>query len=123
MVYRWLQDPMLDISTIPPVTYNHSSTRESPLGLFVKLPAPTQTNPFAFNNLLDSTQAAPTSTVPQRLAFHEVHSAVRPLLTGVNTREDLDDVLQEINDMRYVKCSEKANYRYILQCCFKGKTR
>ncbi|KAE9385190.1 hypothetical protein BT96DRAFT_781557, partial [Gymnopus androsaceus JB14] len=41
-----------------------------------------------------------TATVPARLAYHEAHAALRPLLAGVQTAEDLDDLVDQLNEIR-----------------------
>ncbi|KAJ3516162.1 hypothetical protein NLJ89_g1290 [Agrocybe chaxingu] len=42
----------------------------------------------------------PTQTVPSRTVFHEANAALRPLMNGIQTQEDLDDLLDDLNELR-----------------------
>ncbi|KAE9395628.1 hypothetical protein BT96DRAFT_826005, partial [Gymnopus androsaceus JB14] len=50
-------------------------------------------------------RASKTMTVPARLAFHEAHAALQPILAGIQTVEDLDDLVHCLNDIWYVPCT------------------
>jgi hypothetical protein len=43
----------------------------------------------------------PTETLPAREVFHEIQTALRPLVTHVQTREQVDDLLQSLDRIRY----------------------
>ncbi|KAJ7097420.1 hypothetical protein C8R44DRAFT_643579, partial [Mycena epipterygia] len=42
-----------------------------------------------------------TETLPAREVFHEIQTAIRPLMTHVQTREQVDDLLQSLDAIRY----------------------
>ncbi|KAJ3861145.1 hypothetical protein EV359DRAFT_47762, partial [Lentinula novae-zelandiae] len=47
-----------------------------------------------------------TSTVPARLAFSETHAVLRPLLSAVQTEEDLEDL---VGQLRSIQLTRRAN--------------
>lgn len=38
--------------------------------------------------------------------YHEANTALRPLTEGIQTWEQLDELVQELDDLRYVKLSK-----------------
>ncbi|PBK82077.1 hypothetical protein ARMGADRAFT_947083, partial [Armillaria gallica] len=40
--------------------------------------------------------------VPACTVFHESHAAIKPLLQGIQTQEQLDDLLAWLHDIRYL---------------------
>jgi hypothetical protein len=44
----------------------------------------------------------PTRTLNAREVYHEAQEALKPLLNGVITQEDLDDLKEELSELRYV---------------------
>lgn len=48
------------------------------------------------------TPPPPTQTLPARTVFHEAQAALRPLLTGVQTQEQLEGLLDKIGAIQYV---------------------
>ncbi|KAJ6597637.1 hypothetical protein DFH09DRAFT_828924, partial [Mycena vulgaris] len=40
-----------------------------------------------------------TQTLPDRAVFHDVQAAIRPLLAGVQTSEQVDDPVQSLQDL------------------------
>ncbi|KAK7020955.1 hypothetical protein R3P38DRAFT_2525090, partial [Favolaschia claudopus] len=49
---------------------------------------------------LPATPAPRTQTLPSRDVFHNVQTAIRPLLTGIQTAEQLDELVQSLNDLQ-----------------------
>ncbi|KAJ6571141.1 hypothetical protein B0H19DRAFT_904651, partial [Mycena capillaripes] len=43
----------------------------------------------------------PTETLPAREVFHEIQAAVLPLMAHVETREQVDDLIRSIDNIRY----------------------
>ncbi|KAJ7181501.1 hypothetical protein C8R43DRAFT_869384, partial [Mycena crocata] len=41
-----------------------------------------------------------TQTVPARDVFHNVQAAIRPLIAGIQTREQVSDLIQSLQDLR-----------------------
>jgi hypothetical protein len=58
------------------------------------------------SNPLDSSSAQlrnavpPTQTVGAREVYHETHAALKPLINGVQTKEELDELLQDLDELR-----------------------
>ncbi|KAJ7750638.1 hypothetical protein B0H16DRAFT_1318601 [Mycena metata] len=44
--------------------------------------------------------ARPTETLPARDVFHEIQTAIRPLMAHVETREQVDDLLRNLDGIR-----------------------
>lgn len=93
--FRWLKNPLLDISSVPPVTFNEGVDRSS---TFVELPLSAQSNPL---QAMICNPTHKTAAVPPRLAFHEAHAALRPILAGIQTEDDLDELVDWLNEIRY----------------------
>ena len=59
---------------------------------------------FASNPIDTTSHAATppprTQTVPARAVFHDVQAAIRPLLAGVQTSEQVDDLVQSLQDLQ-----------------------
>ncbi|KAJ7674382.1 hypothetical protein B0H14DRAFT_2423844, partial [Mycena olivaceomarginata] len=41
-------------------------------------------------------------TVPARDVFHNVQAAIRPLIAGIQTREQVTDLIQSLEDLQYI---------------------
>ncbi|KAG2158739.1 uncharacterized protein EDB93DRAFT_1100367 [Suillus bovinus] len=48
----------------------------------------------------------PTQTIGAREVYHETHAALKPLINGVHTKEDLDELLQDLDELRRMKAEE-----------------
>ncbi|KAJ7128294.1 hypothetical protein C8R46DRAFT_1015544, partial [Mycena filopes] len=95
---RWYQQPELAAESVPAV----SRIRELGPQEF-QLPTRTMRSAFA-SNPLDSTshETTPpprTQTVPAREVFHNVQAALRPLMAGVQTREQVADLVHGLQDL------------------------
>jgi hypothetical protein len=94
---RWLKNPAMDLSKIPPVTQMHAVHEAI-------LPEHHQQNlsQLRFANPLDA--RPPTIHFNETIRPQEAHGkasvAVRDLLATVTTRKDLDEVLQRVDDIR-----------------------
>ncbi|KIO25100.1 hypothetical protein M407DRAFT_25535 [Tulasnella calospora MUT 4182] len=91
---RWLKDPRLDTSNIPPITMTHTSTEER-----IRAPGVLLANPLENQPKVQTvtTPPPPTQTVPSQVAFHETQSALKPILKWIRTQEDLDFVIEGLN--------------------------
>lgn len=58
------------------------------------------------SNPLDSSiqrsAVPPTQTIGAREVYHKTHAALKPLINGIHTKEDLDELLQDLDELRYV---------------------
>ncbi|KAF8152746.1 hypothetical protein K438DRAFT_1512998, partial [Mycena galopus ATCC 62051] len=43
-------------------------------------------------------------TVPARDVFHNVQAAIRPLIAGIQTREQVIDLIQSLENLQYQDC-------------------
>ena len=87
---------------VQPVTREHTLRLE-------ELPFSTDSsNSHLLSNPLDLTHnftlpaAQPTRTLGARTVYHEAQAALRPLLTNVQTQEQLDTLIEHIGDIRYL---------------------
>lgn len=54
--------------------------------------------------------SCPTETLPARQVFHEIQVAIQPLMTHVETREQVEELLRSLNNIRcalfvlYIHC-------------------
>lgn len=101
-LHRWYQDPGAAVESVPAVC------RMCELGP-QEFRLPTRTIQSAFDsNPLDSTsqETTPppqTQTVPARDVFHNVQAAIRPLIAGIQTREQVADLLDSLGKLQYVR--------------------
>ncbi|KAJ7112254.1 hypothetical protein C8R44DRAFT_632164, partial [Mycena epipterygia] len=78
---------------------------------------PTRTIRSAFtSNPLDSTshETTPpprTQTVPARDVFHNVQAAIRPLIAGIQTREQVHDLIQSLEELHQRNADESRRER------------
>ena len=59
-------------------------------------------NPLDLTHGFTSPAAQPTRTLGARTVYHEAQAALRPLLTNVQTQEQLDTLVEHISDIRSV---------------------
>ncbi|KAE9409029.1 hypothetical protein BT96DRAFT_807492 [Gymnopus androsaceus JB14] len=97
-VILWYQDEELKTEDIPSVTFNNKvRPLDARLGT-LRLPAVNYSNPF-------ETVATPppqTQTLGARAVHEEATAALRPLIVGIQTTEDLSELLEGLHDIRYV---------------------
>ncbi|KAJ6553226.1 hypothetical protein B0H19DRAFT_1295886 [Mycena capillaripes] len=96
---RWYQDPGAAVELASAVCRTHELDSQE-----FKLPTKTIRSAFA-SNPLDSTShdATPpprTQTLPARDVFHNVQSAIRPLLAGIQTQEQVADLIQSLETLQ-----------------------
>lgn len=100
-ICRWYQDPGLASEKIPAVC----RTRELAPQEF-RLPTRTIRSAFASNPLdttsHDTTPPPSTQTVPARDVFHNVQAAIRPLMAGIQTREQVSELIHNLEDLQYM---------------------
>ncbi|KDR72296.1 hypothetical protein GALMADRAFT_126504 [Galerina marginata CBS 339.88] len=96
---RWYQDNNLDTHKVPVVP-----AREAQIRCFdIEMPAMQQTarihaNPLELNP--GTPTPPPTQTLPARTVFHEANAALAPLTNGIQTQEQLDELLDDLNALR-----------------------
>ncbi|KAJ7275684.1 hypothetical protein C8J57DRAFT_1061696 [Mycena rebaudengoi] len=98
---RWYQDPKTDLSRLPAVTKKNKIQPENlrlniqqiPSPAFV--PVPDRKNTIKHQDTSHSAYA--TETLPAREVFHEVQTALRLLVAHLQTREQVDSLLQSLN--------------------------
>jgi hypothetical protein len=97
---RWYQNHKVDSKTIPgtPCGYAMSITRRPKLSVSA---APIQATQISNPPENGPSQASPppTATVPARTVLQTAEAALRPLLHGVQTQEQLDDLVQNLEDL------------------------
>ncbi|KAJ7306950.1 hypothetical protein DFH08DRAFT_918535 [Mycena albidolilacea] len=99
---RWYQDPGAAVESVPAVCRMRELVPQE-----FRLPTRTIRSAFA-SNPLDSTshETTPppqTQTVPARDVFHNVQAAIRPLIAGIQTREQVADLLDSLGKLQYVR--------------------
>ena len=103
MFPRWYQDPHLDITTISTVPLDHiADTQVTPKSI-TTLPGSLLSNPLSrTKHPKASTEgfSAGTQTVPARTVFHKAQAAIRPLLSAVQTQEQLDALVDSLHDLQ-----------------------
>ncbi|KAJ7790346.1 hypothetical protein B0H14DRAFT_2396491, partial [Mycena olivaceomarginata] len=96
---RWYQDSALAAES--------AVCRNRELGAKeFRLPTKTIRSAFASNPLdntsHETTPPPRTQTVPARDVFHNVQAAIRPPIAGIQTREQVTDLIQSLEDLQYV---------------------
>lgn len=99
---RWYQDHNLDIQTMSSVSLENVPRNSSTLQS-----ASLAISSSHISNPLDSSSTQrgavpPTQTIGAREVYHETHAALKPLINGIHTKEDLDELLQDLDELRYV---------------------
>jgi hypothetical protein len=92
-----MKDPTLDISSIAPVTLQHAADDQLPTLPSVALANPLETRAAVAASRLDP----PTQTLPARTVWHEAHAALKPLINGATTQEQLDRLVGGLHALRY----------------------
>ncbi|KAJ7208120.1 hypothetical protein B0H12DRAFT_1279602, partial [Mycena haematopus] len=82
-----------------------------------QLPTKTIRSAFASNPLdstsHDVTPPPRTQTVPARDVFHNVQAAIRPLIANIQTREQVTDLIQSLQDLHQRNVNEARNEQII----------
>ncbi|KIJ08366.1 hypothetical protein PAXINDRAFT_88940 [Paxillus involutus ATCC 200175] len=100
---RWYQNPMLDVTPVLPVSIDNVPRKESETKPLTPLSSSryTQSNPLKSKPTLTQRQGVlPTQTVDAREVYHEAQAALKPLLNGVQTKEELDELLQDLDQIQ-----------------------
>jgi hypothetical protein len=63
---------------------------------------PIQPNPLEDQKDVSSSAqiSSKTQTVPARTVFHEANAALRNMITGIQTQEQLDDLINDIEELQ-----------------------
>ncbi|KAF8914327.1 hypothetical protein CPB84DRAFT_81962 [Gymnopilus junonius] len=97
---RWYQDPNINLADIPSTGCEHitHATRADLAQLNTsQLPSLIMSNPLETQAQL---QTPPTITVPAREVLHTAEAALRPLLHGIQTREQLEELVGSLVELR-----------------------
>jgi hypothetical protein len=94
---------MLDLRRIPTVIAREAQVQIPENELSV-----VQQKPLIHPNPLQEQKSNPftvllpvqTQTVPARTVYHEANAALRPLISGIQTQEQLDDLINELGELR-----------------------
>lgn len=112
---RWYIDPNLDIAEVPPILLNSTVPERNRDNIVLNdLPGALRNNPFASavmsttlpSNAVgngtsrDSEAPLPTQTITSREVYHEVQAAIRPLLSTVQTQEQLANLIESLHNTR-----------------------
>ena len=98
---RWYQDPNTDLSTIPSVSLEHCTTVTKAESDHIQVgPLALLCNPLEKNPSQSSQR--PTDTIPMRTIHHECQAAIREITTHIQTREQLDELLTQVDDIACV---------------------
>lgn len=103
--YRWYQDPNIDLSAIPSVSLEHCTTETKAESDHTIRPFPVQAGAPFCNPLEKNTSQSsqrPTDTIPMRTIHHECQAAIREITAHIQTREQLDELLTQVDDIAYV---------------------
>ncbi|KZW01721.1 hypothetical protein EXIGLDRAFT_691741 [Exidia glandulosa HHB12029] len=93
---RWLNNHALDVASIAPVTQTHA-VQESRLNLPADTVASALSNPLAE---VSGTPAPPTRSLGPQTIYDEGLAVFTPLLNTVQTQEELDDLVQQLQGIR-----------------------
>ncbi|KAG6907157.1 hypothetical protein DXG01_010307 [Tephrocybe rancida] len=108
MPRRWYQDPALSLAEIEAVTREHAlQTRETPHLPTEHNMAHLISNPIDAYTRHGAELPRPTDTVGARDVFHQAQAALRPLLGGVQTQEQLDSLIERIGDIQHLEAEER----------------
>jgi hypothetical protein len=102
LICSWYQDRNLDISIIPSTAANeNSSYYEIPnmTALISHRELGPQSNPLQHQPLAPN-MPIPTRTIQARTVFHEAQAAIRPLIAGIQTQEQLDALLDSFQGIQ-----------------------
>jgi hypothetical protein len=93
---------MLDVTPVLPVSIDNVPRKESETKPLTPLSSSryTRSNPLESKPTLTQRQGVlPTQTVDAREVYHEAQAALKPLLNGVQTKEELDELLQDLDQI------------------------
>lgn len=92
------------MNQIPSVALDDSVHQRDPIAVTTHgLPATRIANPLDTRSKDRlNTPTAPTETIGARTVNQEAQAALRPLLAGVQTQEQLDTLVDRLEDLRYV---------------------
>ncbi|KAK7012425.1 hypothetical protein R3P38DRAFT_2790684 [Favolaschia claudopus] len=102
---RWYQNPDLDLVTLRAITKDNHSVDPQRIRLNLE-PIPSSDFGLTFapkapaDKLLTVNPSPATQTLPAREIFHEIQTAIRPLMNHVHTREEVDDLLNRLDQIR-----------------------
>ncbi|KAG1786648.1 hypothetical protein EV424DRAFT_1340421 [Suillus variegatus] len=98
---RWYQDHNLDIQTVSSISLENVPQNNSALrSTSLTTKSSHKSNPL--DSSIQRSAVPPTQTIGAREVYHETHAALKPLINGVHTKEDLDELLQDLDELRYV---------------------
>ncbi|KAG2017269.1 hypothetical protein CC2G_015301 [Coprinopsis cinerea AmutBmut pab1-1] len=108
---RWFKNANLDVSALPTLIFDHAAgTREElPESKALPIPSALLSNPLERRTVAQiASPPPPTQTVGARAVNHEAHALLRPILAHVQTQEQLDDVLNDLRNLRRVRLEAES---------------
>ncbi|KAG6815837.1 hypothetical protein H0H93_008927 [Arthromyces matolae] len=102
IISRWYQDKKLELRNIPAVPAREAQAIRTDIHLSASRETPLiEANPLQVSvHRAATVPPNPTQTIPARTVFHEANAALRPLTNGIQTQEQLNDLLQDLEDLR-----------------------
>ena len=102
MTNRWYQNPGLDIDQVPSVALEDTTQHHNQPPLRSEnLPGISISNSLNRSHDLHPTPPAPTQTIGSRAVYQEAQVALRPLLAGVQTQEQLYALVSRLETIWY----------------------
>jgi hypothetical protein len=98
---RWLQNPDFAVESIAAVSRVRGLGPQE-----FQLPTRTLRSAFASNPLdntsHETTPPPRTQTIPARDVLHNVQAAIRPLIAGIQTREQVSELIHSLRDLQFI---------------------
>ncbi|KAJ7447827.1 hypothetical protein FB451DRAFT_1054279 [Mycena latifolia] len=102
---RWYQSPDLDVSKTEIVTLRMQSSHSIRFSA-TSLPGALIANPISSRQVVlgsrngNATPPPPTQTIPQRAVYSAIQTEVSSMISGIQTREQLDALLERLDQVQ-----------------------
>ncbi|KAJ7713762.1 hypothetical protein DFH07DRAFT_763242, partial [Mycena maculata] len=105
---RWYSDIDANVENVPAVTFQNKQARKIQFTAQA-LPHASISNPLRVASLPEDVSPA-TQTIPAREVYHSIQAEIRPLMNGIQTREQLDRLQAALVQIRYnILCLDSAS--------------
>jgi hypothetical protein len=98
--FRWYQDPNLNIQTVAAVSLENIPRNSALPSMSLTVSSSHISNPLNSSSAQLRNAVPPTQTIGACEVYHETHAALKPLINGVQTKEELDELLQDLDELR-----------------------
>lgn len=95
---RWFQNPAEDVSEVAPVTCRVVLNEMAAASLGTSHPTNMWSYPL---NLRSGSSPNQNPTLPRQTIYHTANDALRDMIPNVTTQEQLDELVQDLIDLRY----------------------